>query len=527
MQSILFRHLTGIALLFIAALIVFPLAFGRDFGDSLYGNMPVSDLVFERLLITLKLLPLWILFTAVISIPMGFLAAAYSGTWIDRVAEGVAAFGVAAPYFCFGLASFIVFAALFGWLPLANKYSFPVGYILPAFALGLFSGAAMIRLIRFSLLEVPDGKDIKLARIKHCLRNTLISAPVVFGGFLAGVVVIEPVTSLFGIGDLTINAMRALDFPLIQAIILLNAAMAIGFKLGVHLLLLLVDILAPRVEARSIVVSDSDTPVAPLKIDPADQSAGGSMNTSSPVPHWRVPWVALIALGFLALVAIFAPIIAPHHPLEGSLQDRLTPPYSRYLLGTDKVGYDILSRLIYGARIGLIVALISLLPVGLVGGTLGIVSGLRGGKVETLIMWGVDAALAFPNILFALLLASIIGPGWLTVLVAVPLILWPKFARVTRDEVMAVKANGGLNRPNLFNAFLALLTLHIGLAILIEATLSFFGMGMSRPTPSWGLMVADGRDFIISAWWGFAFSGLTITVVSVGLIASAFRWSKI
>ena len=388
----------------------------------------------------------------------------------------------------------------------------------------------MIRLIRFSLLEVPDGKDVKLARIKRCLRNTLIAAPVLFGGFLAGIVVIEPVFGLSGIGELGINAMSARDLPVLQAIVLLTAAMVIGFKLAVHILVLLVDILVLRLEARGAVVSDSDTPIASIEIEPADRSADCSANVrniSSPVPRWRAPWVALIALGILASVAIFAPIIAPQDPLEGVLQDRLTPPSSGHLLGTDKVGYDILSRLIYGARTGLIVALITLLPVGLVGGTLGIVSGLRGGKVDTLIMWGVDAALAFPNIFFALLLASVIGPGWLTVLVAVPLILWPKFARVTRDEVMAVKANGGLNRPNLFNAFVALLTLHIGLAILIEATLSFFGMGMSRPTPSWGLMVADGKELIILAWWVFAFSGLTITVVSVGLIASAFRWSKI
>ena len=115
LQYILFRHLTGIVLLFIAVLFVLVLALGQDFGYSINGNMPVSDLVFERLLNTLKLLPLWILFTPAISIPLGFLAAARRGTWIDRVAEGVAAFGVAVPYFCFGLASFIVFAALFGF----------------------------------------------------------------------------------------------------------------------------------------------------------------------------------------------------------------------------------------------------------------------------------------------------------------------------------------------------------------------------------------------------------------------------
>ncbi len=144
-----------------------------------------------------------------------------------------------------------------------------------------------------------------------------------------------------------------------------------------------------------------------------------------------------------------------------------------------------------------------------------------------LIMWGVDAALAFPNIVVALLLASAFGPGWLSVVLAVTVILGPKFARVTRDEVMAVKTNGGFNRPNLFSTLVVLLTFHIGLAILMEVTLSFFGMGLSRPTPSWGLMVADGRELVVTAWWVFTFPGLAITVVPVGLMVSSFRWSKI
>ena len=142
-------------------------------------------------------------------------------------------------------------------------------------------------------------------------------------------------------------------------------------------------------------------------------------------------------------------------------------------------------------------------------------------------MWGMDAALAFPNIVFALLLASAFGPGWLSVVLAVTLILWPKFARVTRDEVMAVKTKGGFKIPNLFNTLVVLLTFHVGLAILLEATLSFFGMGLSRPTPSWGLLVADGKAVILTGWWASTFPGLAIAVVPVGLIASSFRWSKI
>ena len=523
LKYILFRHITCIALLLVAALIVFAMAFGRDYGASTFGDMPVSDLVLDRLVTTLKLLPLWILFAAAIAIPLGFLAAAYRGTWIDRVAEGVAAFGVAAPYFCLGLALFIVFVALFGRIPLSYQQGFPVGYILPAFALGLLTGAAMIRLIRSSLLEIASGKDIKLARIKRCLRNTLISVPVLFGGFLAGIVVIEPVLGPSGFGELTLNAMRTRDFPLIQAIILLTGAMVLGFKLAVHILVLSVDILAHRLEGRAAAGTDTNNPIAPREVD----QENCSVDTSSSMPRWRLPWVALIALSILTLAAISAPVIAPYDPQTGSLEERLTPPGDKFLLGTDKVGRDTLSRLIHGARTGLTVALISLLPVSLVGGTLGVVSAVSGGKVDTLIMWAVDAALAFPNIVFALLLASALGPGWLSVVLAVTVMLWPKFARVTRDELMSVKAHGGFHKPDLFNALVVLLTFHVGLAILMEATLSFFGMGLSRPTPSWGLMVADGREVITTGWWVFAFSGLAISVVPIGLIASSFRWSKI
>lgn len=161
----------------------------------------------------------------------------------------------------------------------------------------------------------------------------------------------------------------------------------------------------------------------------------------------HLPWIPLITIGIMVFAAVFAPILAPYSPTKQTLSHKLLPPAwqeegtSEHLLGTDILGRDILSRLIHGARVSMIVASTALLSGGVVGGALGIVSGYVGGKVDTLIMRAVDATLAFPTILFALLLAVTMGQGVLTVVLAVTLILWARFARVTRGEVLAMKNN--------------------------------------------------------------------------------------
>ena len=252
----------------------------------------------------------------------------------------------------------------------------------------------------------------------------------------------------------------------------------------------------------------------------------------------HLPWIPLIIIGVMVFAAVFAPILAPYSPTKQTLRDKLLPPAwqeggtSEHLLGTDVLGRDILSRLIHGARVSLIVASTALLSGGLIGGVLGVISGYVGGKVDTLIMRAVDATLAFPTILFALLLAVTMGQGLLTVVLAVTLILWARFARVTRGEVLSLKTNDfiALARihgcssfrimaihimPNAFNTFMVMLTLHVGLVILTEASLSFLGAGIPPPTPSWGQMVADGRAKVASAWWISIIPGVAITMVVI------------
>lgn len=249
----------------------------------------------------------------------------------------------------------------------------------------------------------------------------------------------------------------------------------------------------------------------------------------------RLPWLSILLIAGLLAIALGAPLL-PYSPIEQSLPDKLLPPFwqpggtSRHLLGTDTFGRDVLSRLCYGAQVSLMVIAISLPIGGGVGVLIGLAAGYIGGRVDTLLMRIVDAALAFPAILFALLLAVTMGQGMRTLVIAISLLLWARFARVIRGEVLAVRTRDfvalaqvrGCSHwrimfayilPNVMNTFMVLLTLHVGVVILAEASLSFLGAGIPPPTPSWGQMVAEGRSKITSAWWLSLIPGFAITMV--------------
>jgi len=251
---------------------------------------------------------------------------------------------------------------------------------------------------------------------------------------------------------------------------------------------------------------------------------------------WQLPWGSIVIIAAMVFVAVFAPLLTPHSPIEQSLPDRLLPPAwqeggtPKYPLGTDLFGRDLLTRLFYGARVSLVVSAVTLLAGGGVGLIIGLLSGYVGGRLDGVLMRAVDATLAFPTILFALLLAVTMGQGLRTLVIAVSLILWARFARVVRGEVLAIKARDfiALARvrgcshlrimlvhilPNVLNTFMVLLTLHMGFVIIVEASLSFLGAGIPPPTPSWGQMVAEGRGRLASAWWVSTFPGVAITLV--------------
>jgi peptide/nickel transport system permease protein len=262
----------------------------------------------------------------------------------------------------------------------------------------------------------------------------------------------------------------------------------------------------------------------------------------------RVPWLPVIVIGVMLIMALFAPWIAPYDPIDQTLKDKLLPPFwmeggsAKYILGTDGFGRDILSRLIHGARVSLLVAGLALTAGGGIGLLIGIISGYLGGAIDSVLMRLVDAAFTFPAILFALLLAVTMGQGMTTLVIAISLLLWASFARVIRGEVLALKSRDFVALakvrgcsparimathilPNVLNTFMVLVTLNIGVVIIAEASLSFLGAGIPPPTPTWGLMISEGRGRIASAWWVALIPGIAITllVLSVNVFGDWLR----
>jgi peptide/nickel transport system permease protein len=245
---------------------------------------------------------------------------------------------------------------------------------------------------------------------------------------------------------------------------------------------------------------------------------------------------------------LFASQVAPYDPLQGSLSKRLKPPAWQqggtleYPLGTDKLGRDMLSRIIYGARVSLMVSLVAIFVGGVIGTALGMISGYFGGWVDALLMRLVDISLSLPTILLALVLVAAVGPSFGTVITILMIFLWARYARLVRGETLAIKERDFIARarvagashirimvryifPNVVNSLVVLATLQVGYVILLESTLSFLGAGLPRPTPAWGLMIADGRELIVTAWWVSMFPGLAImlTVLSLNLLGDWLR----
>jgi peptide/nickel transport system permease protein len=254
-----------------------------------------------------------------------------------------------------------------------------------------------------------------------------------------------------------------------------------------------------------------------------------------------VPWF-LVAAGLfvtaLGLVALTAPYLAPHNPERGSLRARLRAPTVEardgrsYLLGTDHLGRDVLSRMIYGTRVSLVIGFAAVLVGGLVGGLLGLVAGFRGGWVDEVIMTVADAQLAFPFILLAIGIIAVLGPSFPNLIVVVGLSGWVTYARVLRAQVLslrqrefvsAIRALGGsvpriLLRhvlPNVASTLMVIATLELARAIVLEATLSFLGLGIQPPTPSWGGMIHEGREYLDTAWWISVFPGTVLMLTSL------------
>ena len=250
---------------------------------------------------------------------------------------------------------------------------------------------------------------------------------------------------------------------------------------------------------------------------------------------------AVIAI-VVILVAIFAPLIAPYDPLDQDVYHRLLSPQRGHLLGTDNFGRDSLSRIIYGARVSLIVGISSVLIGMVVGTSLGIIAAMKGGKAENLIMRTVDVLMSFPNLIMGLMVMAILGSGMGKLIIAIGIIMAPRFARITHAPTLAIKEQDYITAaralgfsdlrvifrhalPNVLGEVLVMGTLWTATAIRIEANLSFIGLGVPPPTPTWGGIIREGMDYLSNASWISLFSGVAIliTVLSFNMLGDGIR----
>ncbi len=279
----------------------------------------------------------------------------------------------------------------------------------------------------------------------------------------------------------------------------------------------------------SPVAADVVSPVAA-----AQRRAPRARGIGRQVVPWAVPLVVY------ALIALIGPFVISYDPVTVKTSQRLKPPGTTLAdgayawLGTDQVGRDVLAQVVRGARVSLVIGLCAVLVAGIIGTVLGIVAGYFSGALDTVIMRLADIQLAFPSILLAILIAAVLGPSIGNVIITLAFTRWVVFARVARaatlttkerEFVTASRATGATDgrilvrhiTPSIVAPFLVIATVEMGLVIIAEASLSFLGLGTSASLPSWGLVIANGRDYLNTAWWISTMPGIALSLVVLGV----------
>ena len=246
----------------------------------------------------------------------------------------------------------------------------------------------------------------------------------------------------------------------------------------------------------------------------------------------KLPWIPIVILAILLVCSALAPQLSPHDPNDKDIINSRIPPgqNSEYLLGTDILGRDMLSRMIFGARTTVYISLVALATGAIVGTVLGLISGYLGGVIGAVIMRIADAVMGFPTILVALVIVVLLGQGTENIIIAVAVTVWARFARMIRGDTLSIRERdyvilakiAGVSPPvviirhvfpNVVNTLMVLTSIQVGQVILLEASLSFLGLGLAPGSPAWGIMVAEGRNVILDMWWLALFPGVAITIV--------------
>jgi len=264
------------------------------------------------------------------------------------------------------------------------------------------------------------------------------------------------------------------------------------------------------------------------------------MRNKSKNKNRHTPIVSLIFVAIFVIMGLFGNYIVPYDGVSTQLDSKFVPPFFieggslSHILGTDEMGRDVLSRIIIGGRVSLLVVVAAILVGGVIGTILGIISGYYGKKIEVIISRLTDASLAFPSILLALLLSISIGPGEKSAIISIAFSMWAKYTRTIKNEVVLLKQSNFVAQtkimgagdfkiivkhilPNLKRILVIMVSLEVGMAIITEASLSFLGLSVVAPTPSWGNMIADGKNYFLAAWWVALFPSIATIVTALSL----------
>jgi peptide/nickel transport system permease protein len=248
----------------------------------------------------------------------------------------------------------------------------------------------------------------------------------------------------------------------------------------------------------------------------------------------KTSWIGLAVFLFVVVVAILAPVLAPFDPTDQNILEKLRPPSLEHWLGTDSFGRDTLSRLIYGARISLIIGIVSTLAAMVIGTAIGMLAGWHGGRLDTVTMQAMDVLLAFPSLILGLILVAMLGPSMLNIIIAIALTSIPPFARIARAPTIAVKEREFVDAgralgysdtrlivvhilPNILPEILVMGSLWLANAIRTEASLAFVGLGVKPPTATWGGMIREGFENILDSYWLALAPGVAILIVIFAL----------
>lgn len=450
---------------------------------------PVLNLMLARLWPTLQLALTSLVLMLAVAVPFGIISAIHKGGAADYIVRGFIFLGVSMPNFWVGLLLLYVFAVQLDLLPVVSSGQGFEKMILPAVTPAFVMAAKYTRQVRTAFLEELNQDYVTGARCrgipehvilwKHVLPNSILPLITMlglsFGSLLGGTAVVEVIFSYPGLGNLAVDAITAMDYPLIQAYVL---------------------------------------------------------------------WIALIymVLNLLVGAAVFAHLLAPYDPYEAVLADAVQPPSSEHWFGTDRMGRDLFSRVIYGARTSLAAAL-SLVGIIVAAGTfLGIIAGYFGGILDAVIMRISDMMISFPGMVLAIAVAGILGASIGNAVIAIAIVSWTKYARLARslvlkiyhqDYIAAARVTGSKTShilwkymlPNGLPTILITGATDIGSMMLEIAGLSFLGFGAQPPAAEWGYMLNEGRAYITAAPWLMIFPGLAIfiTVVIFNLLGDSLR----